>query len=381
MYVNRNQRMNRTKVLLGTVVAALFLIGAAFLLKSNGTRSAPTELKIGALLPLTGEAASYGVDCRQGVEVAVDEARKKSIPVTVIYEDTKADPKEAVAAFSKLANVNKVSAILGDMFSSTTLAIAPLAQQAGITLLTPTAADEKIPATGDLIFSIYPSASGEGRFMATRLDKPALERAVVLYQNQTATKAIADAFAAAVKERGGSVVMDESVPEEKSTYRSIMEKVAAAKPTCVYISAYRDPVALLITLGKEMGLNTVYATQSTLYDQKALSDYPGKLNGVIISGPFFDNSNSNKATVVFTEAYTNKFAHPPSVWSAYGYDAANILIGALVDSAKDGTKPKDKLAGRVFDGVTGRTEIKPDRSIEKQMVLYRVEDNKFVREQ
>src|SRR5262245_46156569 len=150
--------MNRTKVLLGTIVAALLVVGAVFLLKSNGTRSAPTELKIGALLPLTGEAASYGVDCRQGVEVAVDEARKKSIPVTMIYEDTKADPKEAVAAFNKLANVNKVSAILGDMFSSTTLAIAPLAQQAGITLLTPTAADEKIPATGDLIFSIYPSA-------------------------------------------------------------------------------------------------------------------------------------------------------------------------------------------------------------------------------
>ncbi len=372
--------MKKSKVLIGVVVACI-LIGAVLFLKRGGGVQEPGGVKIGAMLPLTGDAASYGVDCRRGIELALANFQNtQSVKLEILFEDTKADPKTAVAAFNKLVNIDKVSAIIGDMFSSTTLAVAPLAQQAGITLLTPTAADEAIPATGDLIFSIYPSASAEGRFMANHLEKPALERVVVLYQNQSATKAIADAFATTVKEKGGSVVLQESVPEEKSAYRSVMDKVAASKPTCIYISAYRDPVALLIITGKEMGLDTVYATQSTLYDDKALADYPGKLEGVLISGPYFGGGNSATNVLSFSEDYAKRFSQPPSVWSAYGYDGANILMSAIVEAAKAGVKPKDELTGHVFNGLTGRTEIKPDRSIEKEMVLYRVKGNKFARE-
>jgi branched-chain amino acid transport system substrate-binding protein len=370
-------------VILTTFITLTVAIGA-FLFKKggweDGDNTADKALKIGALLPLTGEASSYGEDCRRGIELALQDAKQKyPMKIDIVFEDTKADPKVAVSAFSKLANIDRVQAVIGDMFSSTTLAVAPLAQQAGIILLSPTAADEKIPATGDRIFSIYPSATSEGRFMANQLDASAIGRVVVLYQNQTATKAIADAFTAAIKERGGSVTLIESIPEEKSTYRSLMGKVSTKKPTSIYISAYRDPVALLIATGREIGLKTVYATQSTLYDEKALVDYKNKLDGVLISGPYFDDTNSAEAIVRFSADYAKQFSRPPSVWSAYGYDAADILISTLAESKKNDANPQAKLAGRVFNGLTGRTEIRGDRSIEKEMVLYRVQDNKFVR--
>jgi branched-chain amino acid transport system substrate-binding protein len=196
-----------------------------------------------------------------------------------------------------------------------------------------------------------------------------------------ATKAIADAFAAAVRRRGGDVNTFESIPEEKSSYRSLLDKVAASSPTCVYISAYRDPVALLITMGRELGIKTLFATQSTLYDDKTLVDYANKLNGVLISGPYFDTSNDAQAVVSFSAEYKTRFGRSASVWSAYGYDAANILVDAFMEAAKDHTSPKSKLAGRVFNGLTGRTEIKPDRSVDKEMVLYRIQGNRFIKEQ
>lgn len=378
--------MSKSKALFGALVLFL-VVGAVLMLQKGEEVSSPRDvaqsqqsIRIGALLPLTGEAASYGEDCRRGIELALLDAKQKyQQPIDIVFEDTKADPKVAISAFNKLANVDRVQAVIGGMFSSTTLAVAPLAQQAGIILLTPTAADEKIPATGDHIYSIYPSASSEGRFMANSLEPQATERVAVLYQNQTATKAIANAFAAAIQHRGGSVVLNESIPDEKSTYRSIMEKVAATKPTSIYLSAYRDPVALLIVIGKEMGLDVVYATQSTLYDEKALSDYPNKLDGVLISGPYFGGENNSEAIARFSDDYMQRFSRPPSVWSAYGYDAADILISALVKSSKDASKPQDYLAGQVFNGLTGRTEIKSDRTIEKEMVLYRIQNNKFVR--
>jgi branched-chain amino acid transport system substrate-binding protein len=373
--------MKKSRAAIGGIAIVLVIAATMFFLERPASVKRGEAFKIGALLPLTGDAASYGEDCRQGIELAVENARKRQPrKIEIIFEDSKADPKTAISAFNKLVSVDRSQAVIGDMFSSSTLAIAPLAQQAKVLLLSPTAADERIPATGDYIFSIYPSASDEGKFMAMRLDKAVLDRVAILYQNQTATKAIADAFANMVRQRGGTVSVTESIPEEKSSYRSLLDKVASHNPTAVYISAYRDPVALLITMGREMGIKTLYATQSTLYDEKALVDYAGKLDGVLISGPFFDSSNEAQAVIAFSSEYKTRFGHSPSVWSAYGYDAADLLLDSFLEAAKDGTNPKDKLVGRVFSGLTGRTEIKPDRSVDKQMVLYRVQANKFVKE-
>lgn len=349
--------------------------------ESKAVEQQPAEnaaIKLGAILPLTGEAASYGEDCRRGVEMAVSDAKsnyKRSIDV--IFEDSKADPKTAISAFNKLVKLDRVKGIVGDMFSSTTLAIAPLAQKEDVILLSPTAADEKIPATGDHVFSIYPPASLEGRFMGEMLKQKDISRVVVLYQNQTATKAIADSFSDTIEVRGGTVVLKESIPENKINYRTILEKVSAVRPTTIYISAYRDPVAMLIIAGKEMGVDVVYATQSTLYDEKALVDYANKLDGVLISGPYYGGEGSRKESKEFTGKYIERFSRPPSVWSAYGYDAASILIAAFISSEKNNSKPQNYLSGRVFNGLTGRTEIKKDRSVVKEMVLYKIKNNKF----
>lgn len=370
--------VTRTKLLIG--VAAILIAAVIGGILLNQPSQQGDALRIGVLLPLTGEGASYGEDCRRGIELALDNFRKRGAkPVEVVFEDTKIDPKTAISAFNKLVSVDKSQAIIGDMFSSTTLAVAPLAQQASVVLLTPTAADERIPATGDHVFSIYPSASSEGQFMAERLEIETLQRVAVLYQNQTATKGIADAFADAVRKRGGSVAIVESIPDEKSSYRSLLERVAARRPSSIFISAYRDPVAMLITMGRESGLNVPYVTQSTLYDEKALVDYADKLEGVLLSGPYFDSTSDAAAVKKFFADYQARFGKPPSVWSAYGYDAADILLTALVEAANEKVSVGSKLAGRVFSGLTGRTDIKQDRSIEKEMVLYSIQGNTFVR--
>ncbi len=79
-------------------------------------------------------------------------------------------------------------------------------------------------------------------------------------------------------------------------------------------------------------------------------------------------------------AYRFRYGGPPSVWSAYGYDAADILIHAILKAEQDKTSPTAELSGHEFTVLTGQTEIRTDRSVVKEMVLYRVVDNKFVKE-
>ena len=363
-------------------IVANVLVATALIFGSSCGGQKKDGFKIGAILPLTGDAASYGQECRQGMEVASIAWATRMSGLRVSYEDSKADPKQAVAAFNKLVGVDRVDAIIGDMFSSTTLAIAGMSQQKGLVLLSPTAADERIPETGDKIFTIYPPAAQEGHFMADSLGETALSRVVVLYQNQAATKTIADAFSSGVTKRGGTVLLVETISEEKTSYRSVMDKIAALKPSCVYLSAYRDPVANLIVQGRELGISTIYASQSTLYDAKALEDYAGKLDGVLVSGPFFDENNTalTGATADFANEYNRRYGKKPSVWAAYGYDALNILLQAHNDAVNDDKFLNQTLPGKDWPGLTGTTSIAPDRSVRKQMILYRINGNKFVRE-
>ena len=88
--------MNRSRVLIGSVAIVVVIAATLFLLKRPASEQRGGALRIGALLPLTGDAASYGEDCRHGIELAVENARKKQPrQIEIIFEDTKADPKTA----------------------------------------------------------------------------------------------------------------------------------------------------------------------------------------------------------------------------------------------------------------------------------------------
>lgn len=363
------------------LVALVLLTGLAtviFLAMRPGVDDG--TVRIGVILPLTGDAASYGQDCKNGLLLAFDEARTTDgLKFKPIIEDTKAEPKTAVTAVQKLISVDRVEAVIGDMFSSTTLAVAPIAQSAGVTLLTPTSSEDRITATGDCIFSIYPSARTEGEFLASRLSPAEMARVAVLSENQEALRSIAQAFSGAIRSRGGEIVAIETLPDERSSYRSVIDKIAAKKPAAVFLATYRDPAALIIINGREAGLRARFICQSTLYDEKALADYPGKLEDVLVSGPYFDPAGGAVETQRFRMQYQARYGRQPTVWAAYGFDAARLVITAVREAHEEGVSPKEKLAGRTSDGLTGRTTFRPDRSAEKAMVLFEVKGNKFER--
>src|SRR4051812_19663652 len=56
------------------------------------------ELRVGAYLSLSGAETEFGVQTKEGIELAVEEANKaggvKGTPVKVLYEDDKSTPQE-----------------------------------------------------------------------------------------------------------------------------------------------------------------------------------------------------------------------------------------------------------------------------------------------
>jgi branched-chain amino acid transport system substrate-binding protein len=94
------------------ILTIISIIMASLIIFSIGcSNKEEKEIKIGAILPLTGDNASYGIALKKGMDLAIDEINEKRIngkKLDVVFEDSQSDPQKAVNAFNKLVNADKV---------------------------------------------------------------------------------------------------------------------------------------------------------------------------------------------------------------------------------------------------------------------------------
>ncbi len=153
------------------VLLIISIVVASFMVFSFGcAKKEEKEIKIGAILPLTGDAAQYGQSAKKGMELAVNEINERggidNKKIKLIIEDRQGQVKDGVAAFRKLITVEKVPIIIGELLSSITLAIAPLANENKVVILSPASTAPKITEAGDYIFRNVASDIVEGQIMA-----------------------------------------------------------------------------------------------------------------------------------------------------------------------------------------------------------------------
>src|SRR5689334_5914956 len=107
---------------------------AVALVAFAGTASAKQTVKIGAALSMTGPAAAYGANQKNGILAAIDEINKsgmlKDIILEAVIEDDASTKEQGIAVFQKLINRDRVAAIIGPTLSNTAFAADPIAQGA-----------------------------------------------------------------------------------------------------------------------------------------------------------------------------------------------------------------------------------------------------------
>jgi len=130
------------------------------LLSCTKATDAPSsdEIVIGEFGSLTGTAATFGTSSRDGIDMALDEVNKAGgvlgKKIRVIVEDDQTKPEEAQTVVTKLISKDHVVAILGEVASSRSLAAAPVAQQNGVPMISPSSTNPKVTEVGDYIFRV-----------------------------------------------------------------------------------------------------------------------------------------------------------------------------------------------------------------------------------
>jgi ABC-type branched-subunit amino acid transport system substrate-binding protein len=166
-------------------VLSIFVFPVAVLVGCNRGE----EMKIGAVLPLTGVSAVYGEAIQRGIDLAVEQLQAPDAPetldftVALLTEDSASDPQQAAAKLRDVYAAGATAAI-GGVTSEEALAMVPVAEQAGSILLSPTASSPKLSGISQYFFRIFPSARDEATNIARHmLDAQQVTTVAIVYQD------------------------------------------------------------------------------------------------------------------------------------------------------------------------------------------------------
>lgn len=364
-------------------IGIVVIVALAIVLSVSRTKKASEEIKIGAILPLTGDAAKYGQSAKRGIDLAVEEINKKggilSKKLEIVYEDSQADASKAVSAFRKLIDVQHIKFILGPLSSTEVLAVAPIANKEKVIILTPTASAPQITDAGDYIFRNVMSDLYDGRAMAAYAVKEMGKRtAAIFYINNDFGIGLKNSFKEQFEKMGGKIVLDISFERGENDFRSQITRIKNAHPEVIFLVGQAEMAEILREM-KEMGLKIPIVSFSMFEDPDILKVAGDAAEGVVYTYRVFDPNSESPMVKHFVGGYEKKYGVQPDIFAALSYDATRILALALKRGNFEVERVKQALYGiKDFPGVVGKTSFDKNGDVRKPIGIKKVENGKFV---
>ena len=320
------------------LLAAIVVIVGTLIVFNRGCKSSRdlNIVKVGVILPLSGDFASYGNDCRDGILFA---NVSDSLNIEYIFEDSKGDPKTAIAAYNKLTTIDKVEYIIGDMFSNTTLSLSPLAKKQQKLLVSPTASSKDVSKDNIYALSVFPCESYESRIVAD-FAKKHYSKVGVLYEKVAAAQAMRDAYVSEFEK--GQIVFDEAFESSINSFRNIVYKIKNSGCESIYLITYTNNAIKLLAQMKEIGFSVNLTGQSALYDPSLIEHLMDFHSDFFLTGPLFNMTNEDAMSKSFIEGFTQTFGKEPNQMSSQGYVAA-IVANDLFGYIKSKNYSKERI--------------------------------------
>jgi len=236
-------------------------------------------IKIGGVYPLTGNIASTGLDCRRGVELAVDiingkydlnlpMAKTEGIPslggakIEVVFGDSKGDPKNGMAESERLVTQDKVVAILGAYQSAVTKTASQTTERLKIPYVCSDSSSPTLTERGfKYFFRVSPHdgifAKDQFQFLADLKKKTGakLETVGLLYENTEFGSNVGKAEQQYAKEFGYKVVADISYAANATDVTSEVGSLIKNKPDVLMHASYITDAILFTKTFKELGFS------------------------------------------------------------------------------------------------------------------------------
>ncbi|OIO38969.1 MAG: branched chain amino acid ABC transporter substrate-binding protein [Candidatus Omnitrophica bacterium CG07_land_8_20_14_0_80_50_8] len=344
------------------------------------------ELVIGLAAPLTGDQAYIGLGVFQGAWMAVEDANTRG-PVfgdkRIRLEplDDQHNPTQAVLAANKLAANPDAIGVIGHFNSSCTKAAAAIYHEARIVQISPGSTNPEISRQGfDTFFRVCATDEVQAPTAAAFVfSKLGLKKIAILDDQTTYGKGLADEFEKKFSLLGGTVAQHSGITQGEKDFTPLLTKIKSLNPELIFYGGVYPELALLIKQSKKLGLTAPWMGGDGIYDVTLIKlATPEHCEGTYATMLGVD-PHSLPAAKDFVTRYEARYGEIGS-FSAYAYDATNVLIEAL---RRAGKKDREAVLSEVkhtkdFQGILGKINFdsKGD-AVGRSVGIFKIEKGRF----
>lgn len=337
-----------------------------------------STIRIGGLIPLTGEAPSFGESARNGYELAAREWNERGgvlgRRLELRLEDDRGDPAASLYALTKLIEQDRIVALLGATTSRVSLVAAPLVQAAAIPMVSPNSSDPKLTGIGDYIFRVGVTDQTQGeagaRFAWQELK---LTRAACLFDTGNPfAVGLAQIFKARFTSLGGTVVGCEGHAPGAANLKPQVARLLHGRPDLLFLPDFYQDALLIAREARALGFKGTLLGGDG-WDSPRLAATGGRDLEAGFFTSNFSRSEDRPAVRTFVQRYQNRYQSDPDAFAAMAYDAANVLFDAIRRAGSTaGPALKAALARTDFPGVSGQIRFDSQRNPIKATVIIEI---------
>lgn len=326
------------------------LIGFAALALA-ATPAAADDVKIGALLAMTGDLQVYGEAHLRGIQLAAEQANEAGGildgNVVVPVGDTQTAAQPAIDAAQKLVSVEGVAGIIGALSSGNTIPVAQsVTSTAGVPQISNASTSPVITTLedNDFLFRTVPSDAFQGLALAEVLKQHGYNKLAVFYVNNDYGEGLADSFAEAFELQGGAVTSSLPYEPQKASYRGELQQLSQNGPEGLVLIAYPESGIVILRQALEEGYFDTFVFTDGMKAPEIIDAIGAEyLNGSVGTVPqaLTDTDSYQR----FIDAYTEKYgAEPDKPFVDTAYDATMVLLLAIEQAGTtDGAAVRDAL--------------------------------------
>lgn len=361
------------------------LITALGLMFFNACNNKSDNIKIGSTLDLTGPNAVYGEQVKQGLNLAIDEINNtggiQNTKIEIKYLDSKSDAKTAVTNAQKLISVDDCKILIGEISSSATQAMIPVVEQNKAFLFAPASSSPKLTNISKNFARNWPSdvaeAGSAAQFAKTNF---IAATAAIIYVNSDYGLGLKEKFTQVFDGAGGKVVSSEPYAVDANDFKTVLLKVKAANPDCIYLAGNPKEMGACIKQLRENNLTSKIISNTGFLQNDCLSLAGNAANGVIVPTPEYNPSDSTKQSIFsFYKKFKAKYNVEPTMVNANAYNAIYLIKDAIEKQGYDALKISEYVRNnKNFEGATGNISF-TNGDVEAGIIYMVIENGKPIK--
>lgn len=358
--MSKEQNRGKRRVALRRI-AGVMALGVACLLPlmhTNEAHAAGDPYWVGVTGPLSGQDAQYGEQWKRGFDLALEQINANGgingHPLNYDFEDSRSDPRQAVAIAQKFVDDKRILLELGDLSSGASMAASPIYQRAGLVQFGFTNSHPDFTKGGDYMWSTAISQAEEQPLLANYVTKGlGFKKIAVLYLNTDWGRTSKDIFARAAVENGAQVVAAEGYQPNEKDFRATLTRVKSASPDSLVLISYYSDGAQIVRQARASGMHEPIAAVGSVYSPKFLDLGGDAVNGVYTESNFFPG-DPRPEVQSFVQRYRAKYNADPDTFAARAYDAMTLAAevirryGPTRSAVHDGFAKIDNVPSVIF---------------------------------